>query len=152
MDHWAARGIRGIKVKGLTPEQMRAVIEQTRLRGLTVTSHLYNDADHVNTVSVREAISMVIDRLEHYIVEPARLLDGSIAPGDSEFNTHVQLFLDNDVYFIATVSVYTTLPRPSTAPAQWGLMTGWARSSLARLRTWSSCRATRSRISATLAA
>ena len=122
VDDWVFRGIRGIKAKGLTPEQLRAVIEQAHLHGLTVTSHLYNDADYVNTVPVREAISMGIDRLEHYIVEPARLLDGSIAPGDSEFNTNVQLFLDNDVYFTATVSVYTTFgadPDPALFGDDW---------------------------------
>ena len=122
VDAWAARGIRSIKAKGLTPEQMRVVIDQAHLRGLTVTSHLYNDANYVNTVPVREAISMGIDRLEHYIGEPARLIDGSVAPGDPEFNANLQLFLDNEVYFAATVSVYATFgadPDPALFDDDW---------------------------------
>ncbi len=123
VDAWAARGIRGIKAKGLTSEQMRVVIEQAHAHGLTVTSHLYNDADYVNTVPAREAILMGIDRLEHYVVEPARLIDGSVAPGDLEFDTALQLFLDHEVYFDATVSVYATFgadPDPSLFDDDWG--------------------------------
>ena len=119
VDAWAARGI---KAKGLTPEQMRVVIDQAHLHGLTVTSHLYNDANYVNTVPVREAISMGIDRLEHYLVEPARLIDGSVAPGDPEFSANLQLFLDNEVYFDATVSVYATFgadPDPALFDDDW---------------------------------
>jgi imidazolonepropionase-like amidohydrolase len=40
VDTWAERGVRGFKAKGVTPDQLRALIERAHLHGLTVTAHL----------------------------------------------------------------------------------------------------------------
>ena len=64
VDHWAARGAKGFKAKGIRPEQLRALIDQAHRHGLTVTGHL--DSGFRNSVNPRDAIRMGIDRIEHF--------------------------------------------------------------------------------------
>ena len=58
-------GVKGFKAKGITPEQLRALIERAHLHGLTVTGHL--DSGNRNSVNPRDAILMGIDRIEHFM-------------------------------------------------------------------------------------
>ena len=65
VDYWAERGVRGFKAKGVTPDQLRALIDRAHLHGLTVTGHL--DSGIRNSVNPRDAILMGIDRIEHFM-------------------------------------------------------------------------------------
>ncbi len=65
VDHWAEQGVRGLKVKRLGPRLLPALIERAHQYGLTVTGHL--GSGHGNTVNPRDAITMGIDRIEHFL-------------------------------------------------------------------------------------
>ena len=65
VDHWAELGVRGFKAKGITPDQLRALIDRAHQHGLTVTGHL--DSGFRNCVNPRDAILMGIDRIEHFM-------------------------------------------------------------------------------------
>ena len=65
VDYWADRGVRSIKIKQSTPEEMRILIDQAHQRGMTTTSHLSNYAGGYD-VGLKEAIRMGLDRVEHW--------------------------------------------------------------------------------------
>ncbi|HXT03191.1 MAG TPA: amidohydrolase family protein, partial [Casimicrobiaceae bacterium] len=65
VDYWATMGVKGFKAKGITPDQLRALIQRAHLHGLTVTGHL--DSGFRNSVNPRDAILMGIDRIEHFM-------------------------------------------------------------------------------------
>src|SRR5688500_9486665 len=75
VDHWAALGARGFKAKGITPDELRALIERAHFHGLTVTGHL--DSGNRNSVNPRDAILMGIDRIEHFMGGDAFTADKS---------------------------------------------------------------------------
>jgi imidazolonepropionase-like amidohydrolase len=62
---WAALGIKGLKAKGIHPDQLAALIDEGHRHGLTVTGHL--DSGFRNSVNPRDAIAMGIDRVEHFM-------------------------------------------------------------------------------------
>ena len=53
------------EAKGVTPDELRALIERAHFHGLTVTGHL--DSGNRNSVNPRDAILMGIDRIEHFM-------------------------------------------------------------------------------------
>jgi imidazolonepropionase-like amidohydrolase len=65
VDHWVELGAKGFKAKGITAEQLKALIERAHFHGLTVTGHL--DSGNRNSVNPRDAILMGIDRIEHFM-------------------------------------------------------------------------------------
>ena len=64
VDYWVERGVGGFKAKLIDPESLEALIDQAHKHGLTVTGHL--DSGYRNSVNPRDAISMGIDRIEHF--------------------------------------------------------------------------------------
>jgi imidazolonepropionase-like amidohydrolase len=111
IDHWAAQGVRGIKVKRLGPRLLPALIERAHQHGLTVTGHL--GSGYGNTVNPRDAITMGIDRIEHFLGGDAlpdsvsaydSLVDAE--PGTPAFRRITQHFIDHQVYFDATITAY----------------------------------------------
>ena len=66
VDYWAERGMKSLKLKQATPEQMRLLIEHAHRRGLATTSHLQMENFRVE-VHPRDAILMGLDRIEHSI-------------------------------------------------------------------------------------
>ena len=52
---WAALGIKGLKAKGIRPEQLAALIDEGHRQGLTITAHL--DSGFRNSVNPRDAIA-----------------------------------------------------------------------------------------------
>jgi len=111
IDHWAAQGVRGIKVKRLGPRLLPALIERAHRHGLTVTGHL--GSGYGNTVNPRDAITMGIDRIEHFLGGDAlpdsvsaydSLVDAE--PGTPAFRRITQHFIDHQVYFDATMTAY----------------------------------------------
>ena len=106
VDDWALRGIRSIKAKQASPQELLIVIDQAHRHGITVTAHLHNYAGRGTDVSVRDAILMGIDRVEHSFVDQQLILAGQVEPGTLEFERQIRLFLDHNVYFDGTNWLY----------------------------------------------
>jgi imidazolonepropionase-like amidohydrolase len=113
--HWALRGARGFKAKGIRPDQLRALIEVAHEHGITVTGHL--DSGFRDSVNPRDAILMGIDRVEHF-------LGGDALPGSKsayaslealdlddprtaeQIAAQARLFVEHGAYFDATLTAY----------------------------------------------
>jgi imidazolonepropionase-like amidohydrolase len=111
VDHWAALGARGFKAKGITPDELRALIERAHFHGLTVTGHL--DSGNRNSVNPRDAILMGIDRIEHFMGGDAFTADKSayasyehMTFGTPEFKRIAELYKRQRTNFDATLSAY----------------------------------------------
>ena len=111
IDFWAQRGIGGIKVKAIGPEDLRAVIERAHHHGLTVTGHL--DSGYRGSVNPADAIKMGIDRIEHFIggdampaTQSAYASLGAITADMPEYQQAVDLYLTTDTVFDATLTAY----------------------------------------------
>ena len=98
VDYWAQRGVRSIKIKQATPEEMRILIDQAHRRGMTTTSHLGNYAGSYD-VEPEDAIAMGLDRVEHWIT---RGRDSDPA----ELERLIDLFLKEQVYFDANLQMF----------------------------------------------
>ena len=111
VDYWAEQGAGGFKAKGITPGQLKALIERAHQHGLTVTGHL--GSGFRNSVNPKTAILMGIDRIEHFLGGDAISADKSaysslenFKPGTPEFNDIVNLFIKHHVFFDATLTAY----------------------------------------------
>lgn len=111
VDLWAERGARGFKAKGITPVQLRALIERAHFHGLTVTGHL--DSGNRNSVNPRDAILMGIDRIEHFVGGDAFVGERSAYASfetmrfdTPEFRRIAALYKRHRTYFDATRSAY----------------------------------------------
>jgi imidazolonepropionase-like amidohydrolase len=111
VDHWVELGVKGFKAKGITPEQLKALIERAHFHGLTVTGHL--DSGNRNSVNPRDAILMGIDRIEHFMGGDAFTPDKSAYASyehmtfdTPEFKRIAALYKEHHVYFDATLSTY----------------------------------------------
>lgn len=110
VDYWASKGVDGIKVKDLTADHLKNVIDRAHYHGLTVTGHL----SHIKhpEVGSQIAVPLGIDRLEHFI-------GGAALPGernayaevaeldlsDSAIEESMDLLIENNVYFNSTLTV-----------------------------------------------
>jgi imidazolonepropionase-like amidohydrolase len=111
VDHWAERGARGFKAKGIRSEQLRALIERAHFHGLTVTGHL--DSGNRNSVNPRDAILMGIDRIEHFVGGDAFAADRSAYASfdhmtfeTPEFRRIAALYRQHHTNYNATRSAY----------------------------------------------
>jgi len=111
VDHWAELGVKGFKAKGITPDELRALIERAHLHGLTVTGHL--DSGNRNSVNPRDADLMGIDRIEHFMGGDAFTPDRSAYASYEHmtfdtpaFKKIAALYLEHHTYFDATLSAY----------------------------------------------
>ena len=111
VDHWAARGVRGFKAKGIQPAQLSALIAEAHKHGLTVTAHL--DSGVRTSVNPRDAIAMGIDRIEHFMGGDAITADkpaySSLENLDvdrPEVAAIIALFLKQNVFYDATITAY----------------------------------------------
>jgi hypothetical protein len=121
VDFWAERGIRGVKIKLASPEELRVVIDQAHKHGLTVTGHLFNYEGY-NDVDPKDAILMGIDRIEHTVVPPDLIREGNYAVGTPGFEEIVQLFLRHQVVFVPTMACYHRpgfLKNPNLKRTMW---------------------------------
>lgn len=117
VDEWAAKGVRGFKAKGISPEHLKPLIEQAHRHGLTVTGHL--ESGFRNSVNARDAVLMGIDRVEHILggdaLSPQRSAYQSwilVDTASAAFKDIVRLFLEHNVAFDPTITApvyFTTL-------------------------------------------
>ena len=108
---WAALGIKGLKAKGIHPDQLAALIDEGHRHGLTVTGHL--DSGFRNSVNPRDAIAMGIDRIEHFMGGDALTADkpaySSLEHLDTaspEVAAIFKTYLSQNVFFDATLATY----------------------------------------------
>jgi len=111
VDYWVGLGTHGFKAKGISPEHLQALIEAAHAHGRTVTGHL--DSGFRGSVNPRDAIAMGIDRVEHFAggdaMPPTRSAYASLVemtPEMPEFAEQVQRFIENGVFFNATLTAY----------------------------------------------
>ncbi len=115
VDYWVSRGVTHFKAKGAAPEHIEPLIQRVHEHGGTVTGHL--DSGGRGSTNSADAIAMGIDRVEHILGGP--VLDpeegaypvwNQVDTTDAAFREVVELFLDNDVYFNATITapIYLT--------------------------------------------
>jgi len=111
IDHWAERGVAGIKVKRISAAHLAVVVERAHRHGLTVTGHL--DSGINDTINPRDAIDLGIDRIEHFLggdaMPPERTAYDSfpnVRVDSPEFRAIVARYLEHRVYFDATLSAY----------------------------------------------
>ncbi len=111
VDFWAEKGVGGFKAKAIDPESLRILIDQAHKHGLTVTGHL--DSGYRNSVNPRDAITMGIDRIEHFLggdampdSQSAYASLQNIRSGTPEFKKITQHFVDYKTVFDATLTAY----------------------------------------------
>ncbi len=111
---WAQQGVRGFKVKGISPRLLPVLIEVAHANGLTVTGHLDSNLRGVNP---RDAILMGIDRVEHFLggdaiddTKPAYSsldkLDLTNPTTRAQIDAQTRLFIEHNTYFDATMAAY----------------------------------------------
>jgi imidazolonepropionase-like amidohydrolase len=99
VDKWAEQGVISIKIKQATPGEAMILIDQAHKNGMTTTGHLGNYEGEWD-VSLRDAVLMGIDRIEH------RLTLGSGGPGSAEMPQMIDLILKHRVYYDANLQMY----------------------------------------------
>ena len=99
VDYWAERGVISIKIKQATPGEAKILIEQAHANGMTTTGHLANYEGEYD-VSIRDAILMGIDRIEH------RLTLGVGGPRSAELDQIVAMMLEYQVFYDANLQMY----------------------------------------------
>lgn len=111
VDKWAELGVAGFKAKGISPVLLKALIERAHLHGLPVTGHL--GSGFRNTVNPRDAITMGIDRIEHFLggdalpnTKSAYATLQDLDVNDPAIDKQIEHFIANGVFFDATLTAY----------------------------------------------
>lgn len=99
VDKWAEQGVISIKIKQATPGEAMILIDQAHKNGMTTTGHLGNYEGEWD-VSLRDAILMGIDRVEH------RLTIGSGGTRSADMQQMIDLVLRHQVYYDANLQMY----------------------------------------------
>ncbi len=111
VDYWVSQGAGGFKAKAIDPKSLRVLIDQAHKHGLTVTGHL--DSGFRNSVNPRDAITIGIDRIEHFVggdampeTQSAYQSLQSIVSGTPAFRDICKHFIDHGVFFDCTLTAY----------------------------------------------
>ncbi len=119
VDYWTEMGVAGFKAKGAAPSTVEHLVQRAHEHNLPVAGHLGSGAR--NSTNAVEAIEFGIDRVEHilggYVLDPERAaypVWNEVDTTSAEFKKTVQLYLENDVFFDATMiaPVYFTTLKP----------------------------------------
>ncbi|MEQ9301711.1 MAG: amidohydrolase family protein [Cyclobacteriaceae bacterium] len=111
VDKWVANGAVGFKAKNITHEHLKALVTRADHHELTVTGHLNSGVG--TSVNPADAIEIGIDRVEHFLGGEL-LADTTSAynslkdmdPNDPRLDNIIQQYINNGVYFDATVGTY----------------------------------------------
>jgi len=101
VDSWAQQGVVSIKIKQATPAEAKVLIEQAHKNGMTTAGHLVNYNVEYD-VSMRDAILMGMDRIEHQLTPAV----GSDDPKSVEMSDMVDLMIKHQVYYDANLQMY----------------------------------------------
>jgi imidazolonepropionase-like amidohydrolase len=120
VDYWAERGVRSLKIKLASPNEMRIIVDQAHRHGLTTSSHMQAEDFHQD-VDPRDAILMGLDRIEHSIAPIEDVIGGKYPVGGPELKALIDLMLARNVYFDATMRVYGagTIAQSTTLKTHW---------------------------------
>ena len=111
VDAWAEQGVTSIKIKQATPGELKIIIEQAHLHGMTTAGHLANYNVEYD-VDLRDAILMGLDRVEH------QLTLGSGGPRSAEMQQMINLMLAHEVYYDATLQMYGGINERRAHPSE----------------------------------
>ncbi|MCR9292735.1 MAG: amidohydrolase family protein [bacterium] len=121
---WAARGVAGFKAKGIRYDELKALIEAAHEHGLTVTGHL--GSGFRGSVNPRDAILLGIDRVEHFLGGEALPASRSaydslenVSPDMPEIMDIIRLYVEQGVWFDATISAYGYFGSRGEVYEQW---------------------------------
>ncbi len=120
VDYWAERGVRSLKIKLASPNEMRIIVDQAHKEGLTTSSHMQSEDFHQD-VDPRDAILMGLDRIEHSIAPVEDVIRGKYPVGGPELKALIDLMLARNVYFDPTMRVYGagTIASSTTLKTHW---------------------------------
>lgn len=111
VDYWAKQGSGGFKAKSIDPVSLSILIDQAHQHGLTVTGHL--DSGYRGSVNPRDAITMGIDRIEHFLggdampeTQSAYQSLQNLQSGTPEFEKICEHFIQHGVFFDCTLTAY----------------------------------------------
>jgi imidazolonepropionase-like amidohydrolase len=96
---WAEQGVISIKIKQSTPGEAMILIDEAHKNGMTTTAHLANYEGEWD-VSLRDAILMGIDRVEH------RLTLGTGGARSADMQQMIDLILKHQVFYDANLQMY----------------------------------------------
>ncbi|MFK7735911.1 MAG: amidohydrolase family protein, partial [Pirellulaceae bacterium] len=124
VDFWVEQGVGGFKAKAIAPEDLQPLVEQAHQHGLSVTGHL--GSGYRNSVNPRDAISLGIDRIEHFVGGDAMPATKSayrslpnITREQAEYLKAVELFIDTETVFDATLTAYGYFGSPREEYEYW---------------------------------
>lgn len=111
VDLWAKLGTGGFKAKSIDPDSLKVLIDQAHKHGLTVTGHL--GSGFRNSVNPRDAVTMGIDRVEHFLggdampnTQSAYESLQNIRSGTPAYKEICQHFIDHETYYDCTLTAY----------------------------------------------
>jgi imidazolonepropionase-like amidohydrolase len=111
VDHWAELGVKGFKAKGITPDELRALIERAHFHGLTVTGHLDSGQSQQRESARRDPHG---DRSHRALHGRRRVHGGQVGVRivrahdvrHAGVQAHRELYKREHAYFDATLSAY----------------------------------------------
>jgi len=111
VDVWAKVGTGGFKAKSIDARSLEILIDQAHKHGLTVTGHL--GSGFRGSVNPRDAVTMGIDRVEHFLGGDAMPETVSayeslqnIQAGTPAYKKICQHFIENGVFYDCTLTAY----------------------------------------------
>ncbi len=111
VDFWAKAGSGGFKAKAIDARALKILIDQAHKHDLTVTGHL--GSGFRGSVNPRDAVTMGIDRVEHFLGGDAMPDSTSayqslqnIQSGTPAYKKICKHFIDNDVFYDCTLTAY----------------------------------------------
>jgi imidazolonepropionase-like amidohydrolase len=99
VDKWAEQGVVSIKIKQATPGETKILIEQAHKNGMTTTGHFANYKGEYD-VSIRDAILMGVDRIEH------RMTLGVGGPRSADMQQIAELIQKHQVFYDPNLQMY----------------------------------------------
>ncbi len=102
VDKWAEQGVVSIKIKQATPGETKILIEQAHRNGMTTTGHFANYKGEYD-VSIRDAILMGVDRIEH------RMTLGIGGPRSADMKQIADLIQKHQVFYDPNLQMYGSI-------------------------------------------